>query len=365
MPLTLRPFVVLALAGLMLMRSTAAAQTRPAQQGQPSTQPRPSATAPRQPATSKAPNVRVQHTEPAAQATNVAPRAGTREQAAAAPAGLTPAAPFVLTPEQQHLLDEILKKWELQSDKVDSFKCEFQRWEIDPTFGPQQNNFTASEASGVIKYKAPDRGEYRVDKVTRWDPQTLGYKEDSDGVERWVCDGQAIYEFDFKKKFLKVRMLPPEMKGKAISDGPLPFIFGAKAEQLKRRYMMRDVTPRRDLGKKIWLEAWPKFQQDSANFQRATVILDEKTFLPEALQLFPPGIAATKDDVQANTAFRFMSPVVNDPLSILKRDFATPMTPAFWKRVMVEDPAAAPENPPPPEGASPQAQRPAVQGQRK
>jgi hypothetical protein len=160
-------------------------------------------------------------------------------------------------------------------------------------------------------------------------------------------------------------MLPEEMKGKAISDGPLPFIFGAKAEQLKRRYWMRDVTPTAHVGKQIWLEARPKFQQDAANFHKATVILNERTFLPEALQIIPPGIPVADDKVHAYTAFGFSDPMVNDPLAILKRDFATPLTPPFWKRMMVEDPAAQAENPAPPAGAAPQATRPAAAGQRK
>ena len=73
------------------------------------------------------------------------------------------------------------------------------------------------------------------------------------------------------KKQLIERKLPPEMQGKAIADGPLPFVFGAKADQLKRRYWMRDITPEEDIGKRIWLEAVPKLQQDAANFQKATI----------------------------------------------------------------------------------------------
>src|SRR5262249_12618245 len=48
--------------------------------------------------------------------------------------------PFTLTDTQQQLLDQILKKWELKSNKVTSFKCSFQRWDYDPTFGQPKDN---------------------------------------------------------------------------------------------------------------------------------------------------------------------------------------------------------------------------------
>jgi TIGR03009 family protein len=345
------------LAGMLLgsWMSIAGAQTRPAGQKSP---PRTAVrTAPAQGAGRATANEAGQSAAPGPKAP--APQALPPTQPVA------PVAPFVLSEAQQRLLDQILVRWERESDKVRTFKCAFTRWEIDPAFGPQTNDFTLSESKGDIKYKSPDRGEYRVSEVTKWDPKKLAYASDPDGIERWICDGDAIYEFDTKNKQLKVRPLPEEMKGKAIADGPLPFIFGANAEQLKRRYWMRDVTPKTDVGKKIWLDARPKFQQDAANFQRATVILNEKTFLPEALQIFPPGIAPLEGKPQAYTAFGFTSPLVNDPLAFLKGDFETPRTPLLWKRVVVEAPAAQPATAPPPVGDAQQAKRPAPATKRK
>jgi TIGR03009 family protein len=277
-----------------------------------------------------------------------------------APRNVMPVAPFVLTDAQQQLLDQILIRWEKQSDKVSTFVCKFNRWEIDPTWGPKQNEYTASEGEGKIKYKSPDRGDYQITKVIRWDEKKAAYVSDADSEQHWICDGKAIFEFEAKAKLLKVRPLPPELQGKSIADGPLPFIFGAKAETLKRRYAMRDVTPKKAIGEQIWLEAWPKYQADAANFQRATVILNEKTFLPEALQIFPPGIVPVEGKPQAYTAYTFMSPSVNNPLDILKGDFLPPRTPLGWRRVVVEDPNAQPEPPASPPVEPQQAKRPAA-----
>ena len=46
-----------------------------------------------------------------------------------------PQAPFVLTKSQQELLDQILLKWEKQSDKVRTFTCNFTRWEVRSDLG--------------------------------------------------------------------------------------------------------------------------------------------------------------------------------------------------------------------------------------
>lgn len=352
--------IVLAVAIAGSWTSTAGAQTQSAPPR--GSQPRAGQRTVPQQAPRTAANPRAQYPAPADATNRAAPPAANGAVAvlaAAAPPG------FDLNPAQQNLLDQVLLRWEKQSEKVSTFTCKFKRWEIDPTFGPEQNNYTLSEADGTIQYRAPDRGEYEVTKVIRWDGEKLAYLPYSEGEEHWMCDGEAIYEWDRRNKKLKVRPLPPGMQGKAITDGPLPFIFGAKAQQLKRRYWMRDVTPAHDAGKMIWLEARPKFQQDAANFQRATVILNEKTFLPEALQIYPPGIAPAAGKAQANTAFRFHNPSVNNPLDIVKGAFSTPITPPFWTRVVVEAPDGEPEKPALPEGAAPQARRPAAPPSRK
>ena len=148
--------------------------------------------------------------------------------------------------------------------------------------------------------------------MTEFDAGRSVYVPRSEGLDYWLCDGKAIYEFNSQKKQLIERRLPPQLQGKAITDGPLPFIFGAKVEQLKRRYWMRDVTPKDEIGKSVWLEAWPKSQQDAANFQRATVILNDSDFMPLGLQIILPGIQS-KDPKkpQANQAYSFDDSKIN------------------------------------------------------
>jgi TIGR03009 family protein len=261
------------------------------------------------------------------------------------------AVPFTLTVQQQQLLDQILLQWERQSDRVKTFKCTFGRWKTNETFGPKEYDYALSIAQGYIKFKAPDHGIYKVTAMTEWDDQRKSHVPRTTGLDHWVCNGESIFEFEATKRQLIERPLSPEMRGKAIVDGPLPFVFGTKADQLKRRYWMRDVTPADEINHKIWLEAWPKFQQDAANFRQAIVILDQKKFMPEALRIILPD-GKNKDD------YKFENIQVNDPLSILKGDFLPPITPLGWTKVVEQAPSPGQVQPP---GAADNAPRgPAV-----
>ena len=290
----------------------------------------------------------------------------------APPQNLGPKAPFVLTETQQKLLEQILIKWEMQSAKVKTFKCDFWSWEYDPTFGDANRNNQKVESFGYIKYKAPDRGEYAVTKLTEFNFDKGVHQPRTENLDRWMCDGKAIFEFNAKKKQVIQRKLPPELQGKAISDGPLPFVFGAKADDLKRRYWMRDVTPKDNVGKAIWLEARPKYQQDAANFERAVVILSEPDFMPVGLQItLPGGDAGRRQEAQkggptrqdANTAYKFEDAKVNDPFGVF--DFLAPRTPLGWKHVVEEAPSETQKSPPSSQEAAGQAQRPNTPAKRK
>ena len=78
-------------------------------------------------------------------------------------------------------------------------------------------------------------------------------------TEWWSCDGKSIFEVrDKPQKLVVERPLPPEMYGKAITDGPLPFVFGAKAEVLKIRYYMRIIPPAANAAKRSMAGCFPK-----------------------------------------------------------------------------------------------------------
>src|SRR4051812_45812654 len=78
--------------------------------------------------------------------------AGQRQPAGPIVKQIAPQAPFQLTETQQELLDQILAKWQKHSDKVDSFRCSFTRWEYDKAFGNPSDNFKKSQGQGEIPY---------------------------------------------------------------------------------------------------------------------------------------------------------------------------------------------------------------------
>jgi hypothetical protein len=156
------------------------------------------------------------------------------------------------------------------------------------------------------------------------------------------------------EKQLKVHPLPKEMQGEAIADGPVPFIFGAKADKMKQRYWIRDTTPTEEIGKHIWLEVFPKYQHDAVNFEKVIVMLNDKDFSIYGLQIFHPG-------EQQRTAFIFASIKIN-PIDIFGTEFAAPGTPRNWTKVVDpvdEQPAATPPKTAADATAPKQAQRPA------
>lgn len=264
-----------------------------------------------------------------------------------------PRVPFQLAPQEQQRIDQMLDMWERESDKVKSFKCKFTRWDYDTTFGPKANDYLMAERYGEIKFRAPDNGTFKETSMKRYDPATGKYADTPTAMEHWVCDGKAIYQFRPEVKTLEITELPPEMRGKAITEGPLPFIFGAKAEALRQKYWIREITPPEAAKTQIWLEAWPKHAAQAANYQRVEVILSLPQLLPFGMQIYTPN---GKD----RTAYVFGDeknpPIVNDPLGFVKGDFLPPMTPFGWKKVV--NPVNPPAAQAPPQNRVDQARRP-------
>jgi TIGR03009 family protein len=206
-----------------------------------------------------------------------------------------------LTPAEQGSVDELMKAWEQHSSDIERYRCNFTRWEFDTVFGPKDPTKPKTVGEGRLLYAAPDKGLFEVTSLKVYvAPAKAGDKEEwkprapEEIGEYWVCDGKRIFAFDAKKKQLIESELPPQMQGKAIVDGPLPFLFGAKADKIKARYWLRLITPEGVSGEQ-WIEASPKYAADALNFKMVHVIIDEKDFLPKAIQSFDPSFNPNKN----------------------------------------------------------------------
>jgi len=227
-----------------------------------------------------------------------------------------PKPPFRLTPQQNAQVDHVLRVWEKHSSMVKTFECPFTRFEYDLVFGPQDKPKYIDQ--GNIKFAAPDKGYFEV----------LGQRP-----EKWVCNGKSIFEYKFNSRQVVEHQLPPEIQGKGITDGPLPFMFGARAEKLKSRYFVRIVTPKQ-IKNQIWLETYPKFQRDAANYSRVDVILNTRNMQPSAIQVHSP-------NEKNRTVYKLDdNPKINatDLFSFLKDDPFQARAPLGWTKI-VEQPA--------------------------
>lgn len=227
--------------------------------------------------------------------------------------------PFVLSQPQQQYIDQLLAAWEAKNKEIKMFSASLKRYKYDTVFGPKDGKPMLVD-DGVVKYERPDKGLFRVD---------------GDRPEQWICDGAAVYQFEYKERTLKEYRLPPDLRGQAIEDGPLPFIFTASAEKMKRRFWLRAIQPPDGVSDQYWIEAYPRHQQDAASFKRVEIVLGAKDLLPVGIQLY-----STAYDGKTNfnrDSFSFYDIVINDPLGFLKVDPFAARTPFGWKKVVEEE----------------------------
>jgi TIGR03009 family protein len=257
---------------------------------------------------------------------------------------------FQLNAVQQAYLDQVLSSWQNESAKVTIFQCPFERWEYNQAFGPGPN-IPLNKNKGELSYQKPDKGSFEVSEVRVWDVTANDWVVKKDAIgEHWVCDGQNVYEYRSDQKQLVVRPIPPQMQGKAIVDGPLPFLFGAEAGKLKARYFMRADQPQNP--NEILITTRPRFAPDAADYRQVDVILDRAQMMPKAMQVHMP------NGDRHVYMFDIANAKVNETLQKIMALFGAPSTPWGWKKV-VEVMPADPSVPVPgrqaaqPDGAAP------------
>lgn len=271
-----------------------------------------------------------------------------------------------LSAENQKFVDDVLRVWEQKSSSVERFRCNFTRFRYLPAFGPYVTNQDgkpgelrpATREQGAIFYKSPDKGMIRVDKIER-NQLKVGSPDDrwtatADPGDYWLCDGKALFYLNHVDKKLIEQPLPSNMQGKFISNGPLPFIFGAQASQVKSRFWIR---PRAAESKnEVKLEFVPKTTADASDFARVQVILEEtenREVLPKAIRII------NNDDSEESYVFVDREYNWNELLEKIKRpferEFDKPVTPKGYQKVVEQ---ALPDMSKPPETSKPQAQAP-------
>lgn len=252
--------------------------------------------------------------QPTAQQAASQQAAAQAQQQAAAQAQQQAAAntqPFPpLTQPEFARLQQILQEWEKQSKGTKTLECSFQVWHYDAFAAPP--GIHATKGDGSIRYAAPDKGLFRVDRKVffngmQGEPQKPTYVEQPGQFgEYWICNGKELIENDRSKKEWRIQQLPPNMQGTQIFNSPLPFVFNLDAKQIQERYWIREIkSPDAQV---IVLEAWPKRQVDRAQYKVVQIALSMSTFAPQALLLFAPNfdpkVAPNWDHYQFDNAKR-------------------------------------------------------------
>jgi len=202
-------------------------------------------------------------------------------------------------------LEDLLVLWERQSSKVNKLRGEIKRFTYDSVFSVEKR------ALGTFWYQSPDMGRIDFQAVKVPEPAINPNKKDANGkpytiesdvAQRWICTGKQIFIIHDDTKIYDKIDIPAQQQGKNIMNGPLPFLFGLKAEQAKARYMLSlgdmhfpqgKVEKLADGNTRQWppqvhIVAFPKLEVDAREWSRAEVMLDAKTFIPMAIKLFNP-----------------------------------------------------------------------------
>jgi TIGR03009 family protein len=237
---------------------------------------------------------------------NAAPQGAAGDGGKVLPVGWQQLQPCDASPRLQAILDA----WEAESGKIQTLAGEHERYVYNITFE------TATVASGKFFYAAPDRGRIDLEGVPpgKIDFGPTGPKKGASGVpftykadrnEIWVCTGKEVVTAVELDKTFQAFPLPPDMQGKNIINGPLPFLFGMKADEARRRFDLQLVNEDANYAT---IRAIPRTQLDSQNYGKATIMLDKSRYLPFAVQLID--LAGTTE-----TVFKFVpnKMAVNSP----------------------------------------------------
>ena len=205
---------------------------------------------------------------------------------------------FPISAEHEQYLSKLLDYWEQSSERISKYKCNFRRFAYDNAivnWRDESNQLAAHQvAFGEIRFASPDRASYKTSQLMKFEKppaqkgQQASYKkiEEATSQEHWICDGKAVFEFDFATKKLYETQIPAEMQGNIV-ESPLPFLFGAKKKQILDRYWVRSATPS-GVQDEYWLVAYPKRVKDARMYSKVEVILSKEDFLPKAMHMYTP-----------------------------------------------------------------------------
>ena len=195
-----------------------------------------------------------------------APAPAPRRAAAAAPRA-------EVDPEKARKVEALLAQWELKSKEITKLDATFRRVNRDDIWK------RVTEFEGRALLQSPNLACLDIKKL---DPED---KTKKTFHERIICTGEEVVQYDGSTRQIIVYPLPQQERQRALQEGPLPFLFDMKSEEVKRRYEIHLLA---DSPKVYRLRIVPLEDVDRDAFSEAIIDLNKLTFLPDALQLHAP-----------------------------------------------------------------------------
>ena len=265
---------------------------------------------------------------------------------------------FPLPADEQQYIEQVLDFWQQTSDKVKHYKCDFLRYDYDTEFvnirDPRTNQLYAHhQATGEIRFAAPDKARFETTKVFKFTgaPKEQGGNAIYEPLkghsmwgrtinECWVCTGQSVFSFDFEQKARHEEKIPPRLQGNVV-ESPLPFLFGAKKDDVMKRYWVRYIpkyetdAQEKLIKNEIWLDIYPKRINDAQNYSKVELILSADDFMPLAIHMYAPNYNPAKNNYSSRY-FIFQNRQVNGRWSLLQgwlNRFVEVSVPPTWRKV--------------------------------
>ena len=179
----------------------------------------------------------------------------------------------------------LLDQWAGQSTKLTSLDVAIARVDSSPAWGDDEHFV------GQALFKAPNLACIDFRKV-EGDPKAPDRKLVPN--ERIICTGSEVWQYRSDLKQVFVFPLERDVQQRALAQGPLPFLFNFRAEDARKRYVMKLIAETK--GSYI-IAIKPLLEIDRDAFSRAQVQLDHSFLLPTRITLVSPNEKDTKDFV--------------------------------------------------------------------
>ena len=239
-----------------------------------------------------------------------------------------------LTLQEAADLDRFLDHWEKRSSQIQYYETEFQCWEkgkILEDLNQERSTY------GTIRYVAPNKGSFEVlglvvDKKRQPAPP--------ENQTKFLSTGDQIYSYDFAEKHVTIYTVPVDQREGIAGGGPIPFVFGAKAADLKKRYYLRMRTsPQLAERGEICLEAFPRTAEDAAEFKSVRLFFDARKLIPKAF---------VKVDVneKGRETYQFLGDPKINPVN-MARILPPPDIPKGWTKEEIDLQQELPQTTPP------------------